>query len=187
MYLRFTKDILVLVLIFLFVLQPPLLAAESSSLQDSESGSAELSDDSNYQKVQSLESTKSMIKRDGNQENSLNDPQMQLIPTIQVHVTGDVSIPGAYHLKLSTRASDVIKKSVPRRDNLRLFQIRNSDQNTKTYDLYKYYYQGDLTQNPYYRMVILFLYQNKKRPFALKELCTVLVFMSWSRRKICYR
>lgn len=142
------KDILVFVLIFMFVSQP--VMAEFTSLQ--RPNDTELSETvSGYQKIKSLGSSaeEAMIKKENGQGYDAVDPQLQLIPTIQVHVAGDVASPGAFRLKLSARAFELIKKALPKRNNVRLYQIRRPSEKNKTYDLYKYYYQGDLSQNPY--------------------------------------
>jgi protein involved in polysaccharide export with SLBB domain len=141
------KNILVFLLIFVFFSQQ--VMAQSTLLRGT--NSTEVSEDSvGQQKVKTLESNGEDIR--GQRETSdigFTDSQLQHIPTIQVQITGDVAVPGAHRVKLSTRVLEEIMAAQPNRSNLRLYQIRRSGQKTQTYDLYKYYYQGDLSQNPY--------------------------------------
>ena len=69
--------------------------------------------------------------------------------SINVHVLGDVKFPGVYGAAVSERAVEVMKKAYPKRETLRVIQVRNSGKKTRYYDLYRYYYFGDLNQNPF--------------------------------------
>ncbi len=68
---------------------------------------------------------------------------------IKVHVLGDVSNPGIYRIGVSDRVTDVISQAGPRRGSYRLIKIKHNDGSAKFYDLYQYYYYGNLNQNPY--------------------------------------
>ncbi len=74
----------------------------------------------------------------------------QLVQLIQVHVVGDVVAPGVFKTILSTRASEVIQRAMPNRASTRVYAIRDNETSKETsYDLYRYLYHGDLSQNPY--------------------------------------
>lgn len=68
---------------------------------------------------------------------------------ISVHILGDVTNPGVYKTMISNRAADVLDLANPRRKTVRVIQIRHPGEKTKFYDLYQYYYFGNLGQNPY--------------------------------------
>lgn len=71
------------------------------------------------------------------------------VPKINVHILGEVEYPGIYKIPVSTRASDALTLALPKRDFPRIIEIRQNERKTRQYDLYKYYYQGHLSQNPF--------------------------------------
>lgn len=72
-----------------------------------------------------------------------------LIQNISVHVLGDVASPGIQKVKMTERASEILKMASPNRETTRLIQIRRPGEETRYYDLYQYYYFGNLAHNPY--------------------------------------
>lgn len=141
----FFINALVFVLIFMFITEP-VLAQQTTLQRTDETGDIE------YQKIKNLgreDGTNQDVKNTSNQLDYPLDPQTQLVPVIQVHVVGDVILPGVYRTKLATRAAELIQKATPKRNNIRLYQVRHQDRKSVIYDLYKYYYSGDLANNPY--------------------------------------
>jgi len=82
-------------------------------------------------------------------ENLQIAPQDFLIQKMKIHILGDVESPGTHDLLISERLSDAFKLATPKRTSLRIVQIRHPGEKTEIYDLYRYYYFGDLSQNPY--------------------------------------
>lgn len=68
---------------------------------------------------------------------------------IKVHVVGDVKAPGIITTSITARVSDVLSQAMPNRKSMRIIQIRQYGEKTKYYDLYRYFYHGDLSSNPY--------------------------------------
>lgn len=68
---------------------------------------------------------------------------------INIHVLGDVAAPGVYKTPISDRAADVLGMARPNRRTTRLIQLRHPGEKTRHFDLYQYYYFGDLAHNPY--------------------------------------
>lgn len=68
---------------------------------------------------------------------------------ISVHILGDVYNPGVYKVPVSERAFDAAKLARPKRANFRILQVRHPGRKTRVYDLYQYFYFGNLAQNPY--------------------------------------
>lgn len=68
---------------------------------------------------------------------------------ISVHVLGDVANPGIYKTQVSSRAADILALATPKRKTIRVIQIRHPGEKTRYFDLYQYYYFGNLAQNPY--------------------------------------
>lgn len=68
---------------------------------------------------------------------------------ISVHVLGEVSSPGVFQMFISQRLTDALAASVPVRHTTRVVQIRRPGQESRFYDLYQYYYYGNLRHNPY--------------------------------------
>lgn len=80
-----------------------------------------------------------------------NEPFGQTNLKIKVHVLGEVQSPGVYEISISDRLSDVLKLALPKRVSQRIVQVRYPGEKIAVYDLYKYYYQGDLSQSPFLR------------------------------------
>lgn len=68
---------------------------------------------------------------------------------IKVHVLGEVEHPSVYTQVLSSRVSDVLLLATPKRPTTRIIQVRHPGEKTRYYDLYRYFYFGDVEQNPY--------------------------------------
>lgn len=83
------------------------------------------------------------------QETQQAAPADLLIQTIRVHVLGDVAYPGVQKIKMTERAAEILKLASPNRAETRQIQIRRPGAETKYYDLYQYYYFGNLAHNPY--------------------------------------
>jgi protein involved in polysaccharide export with SLBB domain len=69
----------------------------------------------------------------------------------QIHVLGEVALPGTYRVGASTRlaeAIDMVGGSLSR-GSTRWVEVRRNGRKTKIYDMYRFYYRGDLSQNPY--------------------------------------
>lgn len=79
----------------------------------------------------------------------LTPDEQFLVPNIKIHILGDVKAPGFYTIAVSERLSNTIALANPKRSTQRIIEIRHPDQKTEQYDLYRYYYFGDLSQNPY--------------------------------------
>lgn len=87
-----------------------------------------------------------------------NSPQMiqsapegleNLGPQINIHILGEVLRPGIYRTPVSSRMSSVLSWAGLKRESTRIVQVKQSDGKTRQYDLYRYYYHGDLSQNPF--------------------------------------
>lgn len=68
---------------------------------------------------------------------------------IKVHVLGEVEKPGIYNMRISDRLSDVLAKGVPKRTTQRVVEVRSQGGRARAFDLYRYYYQASLENNPY--------------------------------------
>jgi protein involved in polysaccharide export with SLBB domain len=81
---------------------------------------------------------------------------------INVHVLGDVENPGLYTVEISERLSNALSFASPKRSSLRIVQLRTPGQGTRSIDLYKYYFQGDLGNNPFLKENdVIFVPQHK--------------------------
>lgn len=69
--------------------------------------------------------------------------------TIRVHVLGEVLTPGILTIPASNRLSDVISLAGPKSTRARLIKIKKTNESFKTYDLYQYFFNADLRQNPF--------------------------------------
>lgn len=69
----------------------------------------------------------------------------------QVHVLGEVALPGTYRVRASSRLAELIELAggVLNRGSNRKIELKRSGAKTKSYDLYRFLYRGDLRQNPY--------------------------------------
>ncbi|MBF0107179.1 MAG: hypothetical protein HQM16_17855 [Deltaproteobacteria bacterium] len=72
-----------------------------------------------------------------------------MVNQVNVHVLGDVSKPGVFKIDISDRAADVVKRAGLNRATVRIIEVRHPSEKNRYYDLYQYYYFGDLEQNPY--------------------------------------
>lgn len=70
-------------------------------------------------------------------------------PKINVHVLGEVLNPGIYTVDVSSRLSNVLNTAIPKRPAVRLVEVRNPNEKTRVYDLYRYFYNADLRNNPF--------------------------------------
>lgn len=109
----------------------------------------------NSDSIRSLSNTNTDLLNSGvksyNSSSSLsaNTSLGQNYSIIKIHVLGDVENPGIYQVDISERLSNVLALAVPKRPSQRLVQLRNPSGGTRVFDLYKYYYQGDLANNPF--------------------------------------
>lgn len=71
------------------------------------------------------------------------------INLINVHVLGDVEMPGVYKINISDRAADVVKRAGIKRSTVRVIQVRHPGEKIRYYDLYQYYFFGNLRHNPF--------------------------------------
>ncbi|OGQ55891.1 MAG: hypothetical protein A3I75_01100 [Deltaproteobacteria bacterium RIFCSPLOWO2_02_FULL_50_16] len=69
----------------------------------------------------------------------------------QIHVLGEVISPGTYHIGASTRLAEAIQMAgwILERGSERRVEVRRFGSQTKTYDLYRFQYFGNLEDNPY--------------------------------------
>lgn len=143
--------LLVFLLAFMFVVQPAMASqSQYGSIKKSDKIFSDISEGNAKQKqgVTSLgvvdEGMSQRQKQFGQNAmvNLLGRP-------IQVHVIGDVGNPGVVETALSTRASELIQMAQPNRNKVRLFQVRHSGERARYYDLYQYYFYGNLKHNPY--------------------------------------
>jgi len=74
---------------------------------------------------------------------------MGLAPTIRVHVLGEVLNPGVYTVAITDRLTDVLDQAIPKRDSQRSVEVRHAGEGGRSYDLYRYYYQGNVEHNPF--------------------------------------
>lgn len=86
----------------------------------------------------------------GGQNLPVNPGDVALKQAIKVHVLGDVQTPGVYSGYVSQRLTDIIRFAGPNRASTRIVRIKN-ESGTKYYDLYQYYYHGNLKHNPFLR------------------------------------
>lgn len=94
------------------------------------------------------ELNKSIIKNRG-ESGDLLGLGMGQIPTIRVHVLGEVLNPGVYTVSVTDRLTDVLDQAVPKRESQRNVEIRHAGEGGRVYDLYRYYYQGNVENNPF--------------------------------------
>jgi protein involved in polysaccharide export with SLBB domain len=80
---------------------------------------------------------------------SLEESGFSALPLIKVHVLGEVSNPGIYSVPVSERLSDVIARAAPKRTSQRTVELRHPGERTRYFDLYRYFYFGDLNHNPF--------------------------------------
>ena len=78
-----------------------------------------------------------------------NNSDMGTYTRIKVHILGEVQHPGVYVVTVSDRLTDALKFGIPKRSSQRIIQIRHPDEKTRFFDLYRYYYDGDLSHNPF--------------------------------------
>lgn len=137
-------------LIGFFVWQP-VVYAQSTNDRDltSSSGTAPIQR-GNYEHVSvpslSEGESKANIYNLGTQNNPQN---LGDYPRIKVHILGEVGSPGVYVMSVSDRLTDALKFGVPKRTSQRIVQIRHPGEKTRFFDLYHYYHNGNLDQNPY--------------------------------------
>ncbi len=140
----------VTIFLIVFLVDGPLYAQQSGSINRDTSLIQRTTNpqQGNYD-VRSLN-----VKTDSQQVLPINSAQISdmssaLMQAISVHVLGDVADPGVIKVKVSDRAADVLKLAVPNRSTVRSFQIRHPEEDTRYFDLYQYYYFGNLNHNPY--------------------------------------
>ena len=73
----------------------------------------------------------------------------EMMATIRVHVLGEVMSPGILTVPVSYRLSDVVALANPKSSRARLIRIKKNNEETKVYDLYRYFFNADLRQNPF--------------------------------------
>lgn len=84
----------------------------------------------------------------GNSFGASSFPGSSMMQKVNVHVIGDVYAPGVYNFQLSQRLSEALEMAGPIRGSTRLVQVKYPDGKFKVYDLYKYFFYGNLSQNP---------------------------------------
>lgn len=146
------SNFMVLILIFLFIVESAMAApSQYGSVKKSDALLSNTSTNKSEQ-VQSVTNL-GVVEQGSLQSNKLFDQKANMLnllgQPIQVHVLGDVVAPGVIDTTLSTRASELIQMAQPKRNNVRLFQVRHENEKTKYYDLYQYYFFGNLKHNPY--------------------------------------
>ncbi len=126
---------------------------QSRSVRDLNDGSADLIVDSDSQNTEIINSNYSQTPGQGTGS---------LSTSFSIHILGDVKNPGVFKIPISSRVTDIIGQSLPSRKNLRMIEIRHEGEESRSYDLYRYYYSGDLSQNPYLRdNDVIFVPQSK--------------------------
>lgn len=142
------KDALVVFLVSFFITAPAYSQQTGSIARDTaifnRSGQQQKNND-----VRSL-STDSTTQKDlPTQAVTMPDTSELLLQNISVHVLGDVANPGVRKVKMTERAADVMKLAQPNRSTTRIIQVRSAEGEKKYYDLYQYYFFGNLDHNPY--------------------------------------
>lgn len=80
----------------------------------------------------------------------MKDPSLVTL-SYQVHVLGEVGVPGTYQVAASNRLSEALERAggVLERGSLRFVQIRRKGEHTKVIDLLSFKLSGNLDANPY--------------------------------------
>jgi protein involved in polysaccharide export with SLBB domain len=125
--------------------------AQSTSFNKNKSQQVKHINGTNVPNLDDEEGNKSLLNQNSNSLSNMNQSFNQFEQKIKVHVLGDVVNHGVYNAVVSDRALDILKMAKPKSESLRIFQIRNPAYKTRYYDLYQYYYFGNLKHNPYLR------------------------------------
>lgn len=123
----------------------PLVQAQTQT-----TGISSISDSKDPTKVKNIKSLSDVDEVDATKPpQKPQTTSFQRDQQINVHVLGDVKVPGVYKAKVSDRLVDLVNLAQPNRLRLRIVQVRHPNEKTKFVDLYQYYYFGNLEHNPF--------------------------------------